>query len=59
MPYDMTLEGWSRALDMRDQETEGHSERITKMTLQLVRLFDISVAEAEHIQRVALLHEMV
>jgi len=58
MPYDMTLEGWSHAFDKRDQETEGHSERITKMTIQLVRLFDINVAEAEHIQRGALLHEM-
>jgi HD-GYP domain-containing protein (c-di-GMP phosphodiesterase class II) len=58
MTYDMTLEGWSRALDMRDQETEGHSERVTEMAMDLARILAIGDAEAEHIRRGALLHDM-
>ncbi|MGH2524834.1 MAG: GAF domain-containing protein, partial [Anaerolineales bacterium] len=38
LAYDATIEGWSRALDLRDRETEGHSERVTEMTLRLARL---------------------
>src|SRR5437667_451524 len=28
LAYDTTLEGWSRALDLRDKETEGHARRV-------------------------------
>jgi len=28
--YDKTIEGWSRALDLRDKETEGHTQRVTR-----------------------------
>jgi len=31
--YNTTIEGWSRALDLRDKETEGHSQRVTETTL--------------------------
>jgi PAS domain S-box-containing protein len=58
MTYDMTLEGWSRALDMRDKETEGHSERVAEMTLQLASDLAVKDVEMEHIQRGALLHDM-
>jgi signal transduction protein with GAF and PtsI domain len=37
LAYDSALEGWSRALDMRDKETEGHTRRVTEMTLRLAR----------------------
>ncbi|MBI5081980.1 MAG: hypothetical protein HZB17_11875 [Chloroflexi bacterium] len=33
--YNATIEGWSRALDLRDQETEGHTQRVTEMALNL------------------------
>ena len=33
--YDATIEGWSRAMDLRDHETEGHSRRVTEMTVRL------------------------
>ena len=56
--YDMTIEGWSRALDMRDEETEGHSERVTEMTIQLARVLSIKDEELVHIRRGALLHDM-
>ncbi len=35
MSYDATIEGWSRALDLRDKETEGHTQRVTRMTVEL------------------------
>jgi putative two-component system response regulator len=37
--YSATIEGWSHAMDLRDQETEGHSQRVTELTLQLARTF--------------------
>ena len=56
--YDTTLEGWARALELRDQETEGHTRRVTEMTLRLARAMGIGEAELVHIRRGALLHDM-
>ncbi|MGB8648225.1 MAG: HD domain-containing phosphohydrolase [Anaerolineae bacterium] len=56
--YDATLEGWSRALDLRDHETEGHSQRVTTMTVQLARAMGLSESEIVHIRRGALLHDI-
>jgi HD-GYP domain-containing protein (c-di-GMP phosphodiesterase class II) len=39
--YDATIDGWSRALDMRDHETEGHTQRVTEITLKLARRLEI------------------
>ena len=35
--YDETIEGWSTALDLRDKETEGHSQRVTHLTVTLAK----------------------
>ena len=56
--YDATIEGWSRALDLRDRETEGHSQRVTELTLELARAIGINESEIEHIRRGALLHDI-
>lgn len=56
--YDMTLEGWSRALEMRDEETEGHTQRTTEMTVRLAQLLGINEADLIHIRRGALLHDI-
>ncbi len=58
MAYDRTIEGWSRALDMRDEETEGHTQRVAEMTLRLARKMGISDGELAHVRRGALLHDM-
>jgi PAS domain S-box-containing protein len=58
MAYDATIEGWSRALDLRDKETEGHTQRVTGMTLELARLFGLSEAELVQIRWGALLHDI-
>lgn len=58
LAYDATIEGWSRALDLRDRETEGHTQRVTEMTLALSRLMGIGDADLVHIRRGALLHDI-
>ena len=56
--YDDTLEGLSRALDLRDKETEGHTRRVTEMTLRIARSLDISDEELVNMRRGALLHDI-
>ncbi len=56
--YDATIEGWSRALDLRDHETEGHSQRVMEMTLRLARALGVPAAELVHVRRGALLHDI-
>lgn len=58
LAYDATIEGWSRALDLRDKETEGHTRRVTEMTLRLARQLNVSDQELVHIRRGALLHDI-
>lgn len=56
--YDATIEGWSRALDLRDKETEGHTQRVTEMAVNLARAFDISDEELVHVRWGSLLHDI-
>jgi len=56
--YDATLEGWARALELRDIETKGHSQRVTDMTIQLARAMGIADSDIVHIRRGALLHDI-
>ena len=56
--YDATLEGWSHAMDMRDKETEGHTQRVTEMTLRIATEMGLKEEELVHIRRGALLHDM-
>ncbi len=59
MAYDATIEGWSRALELRDQETQGHTLRVTELTVRLAREMGIEDKEAlAHIRRGALLHDI-
>jgi putative two-component system response regulator len=56
--YDATLEGWARALDLRDHETEGHSRRVTELTIKLAARFGIAGEQLQQIRRGALLHDI-
>jgi putative nucleotidyltransferase with HDIG domain len=56
--YDTTLDGWSKALDLRDKETEGHTRRVTDLTLQMARKFGFSEEELVQIKRGGLLHDI-
>jgi PAS domain S-box-containing protein len=58
LAYAATIEGWSRALDLRDKETEWHTERVTEMTVRLARDFGLSGAELVQIRWGAMLHDI-
>ena len=59
MAYDSTIEGWARALDLRDRETEGHSRRVTELTVQVATAIGlVSEADIIHVRRGALLHDI-
>ena len=56
--YNATIEGWSRALDLRDRETEGHTKRVVKVALELAEAAGVEKESLMHLQRGALLHDI-
>jgi diguanylate cyclase (GGDEF)-like protein/PAS domain S-box-containing protein/putative nucleotidyltransferase with HDIG domain len=56
--FDTTIECWSRGLDVRDQEAEGHSQRVMEMTVCLAQLLGIRDQELVYIRWGALLHDV-
>ena len=55
---DATIEGWARALELRDHETEGHSRRVAELTMRVARRMGLGEAELVHLRRGALLHDI-
>jgi HD-GYP domain-containing protein (c-di-GMP phosphodiesterase class II) len=58
LAYEASIDGWSHAMDLRDKETEGHTQRVTQMTLDLARAMHIEGQELAHIRRGAMLHDI-
>lgn len=58
LAYDKTIEGWSRALYLRDQETEDHTRRVTDQALMLARRMGLTDADLVHIKRGSILHDI-
>lgn len=58
LAYDTTIEGWSKALDYRDKETEGHSQRVAERTVTMARKMGIDGEKLIHVRRGALLHDI-
>ena len=56
--YDATIEGWSRAMDLRDKETEGHTQRVTLLSEKLAKMAGIDENDLVHIRRGSLLHDI-
>lgn len=56
--YDQTLESLIGLLELRDDETEGHSRRVAEFTLQIAREMGLSEESLIHIRRGALLHDI-
>ena len=56
--YETVLDALLTALDTRDTETEGHSERVTGYTMLLAGQLGVSADEQYHIERGALLHDI-
>jgi PAS domain S-box-containing protein/putative nucleotidyltransferase with HDIG domain len=56
--YDATIEGWARAIELRDGETEGHSRRVASIVLNLARKMGVKGSALTHIRWGALLHDI-
>jgi HD-GYP domain-containing protein (c-di-GMP phosphodiesterase class II) len=56
--YDSALDGWTKALELRDKETEGHTQRVTEMTVAVAKEFDFSEDELLYIRWGAMLHDI-
>jgi hypothetical protein len=55
---EQTIEGWARALDMRDRSTGGHTSRVTDLTLRLAQRLGVTSDQLPHIRRGAMLHDI-
>lgn len=58
LAYSRTIEGWSRALDLRDMQTKDHTSRVTELTLTLARFAGMNEVEIMHVKHGALLHDI-
>ncbi len=56
--YDTTLEGWGKALELRDKVTQGHTERVAELTLKLARRMGFGKEALVQIRRGVLLHDI-
>jgi HD-GYP domain-containing protein (c-di-GMP phosphodiesterase class II) len=56
--YDRSLEGWSKALELRDKETEGHTKRVADLSVELAKRLNIQGDELLHIKRGAIIHDL-
>jgi PAS domain S-box-containing protein len=58
LAYDTTIEGWARALELRDKETEGHTQRAAEMTMRIASAMGMDEEDLVHVRRGALLHDI-
>lgn len=58
LAYDTTLEGWGKALELRDKDTEGHTRRVADLTVELARQMGIPESDLLHVRRGAILHDI-
>jgi len=58
LAYNATIDAWSRTLDLRDKETEGHTRRVTDITVRFAAMTGVKDADLIHIRRGATLHDI-
>lgn len=56
--YEATLQGWAKALDLRDKETENHTQRVTRVTLRLAKLLHFPAEQLLSLRQGAMLHDI-
>lgn len=56
--YEAILDGWSRALELRDHETQGHTDRVAELAVQLGRRLGMDNEQLENVRRGAQLHDI-
>jgi response regulator RpfG family c-di-GMP phosphodiesterase len=58
LTYDETLEALGAALDLRDNDTAGHSQRVTFYSLEMAKALNFSSDELRQLERGAQLHDI-
>jgi HD-GYP domain-containing protein (c-di-GMP phosphodiesterase class II) len=58
LAYNATIDAWSRTLDLRDSDTEGHTRRVTDITVRLASITGVKDSDLIHIRRGATLHDI-
>jgi HD-GYP domain-containing protein (c-di-GMP phosphodiesterase class II) len=56
--YDVLIDGWALALELRDSEPKGHTKRVTEMTMEFAHIMGVSAAELVNVRRGAMLHDV-
>lgn len=56
--YDSTLEGWARALELRDSDLEGHTRRVTDLAIRVGEALGLDHEALVQLRRGALLHDI-
>jgi putative nucleotidyltransferase with HDIG domain len=56
--YDTTLEGWARAVELRERKTGEHTRRVAEMAVRLAEKMDFDEEQMPHLRRGALLHDI-
>jgi len=56
--YEHTLQALGAAIDLRDNETAGHSQRVCRYSLEIARAMRWSEADLENLARGAYLHDI-
>lgn len=55
---EQSLEAWVKMLELRDQETEGHSRRVTDMSIRLAKEMGLEARAIAELRLGALLHDI-
>jgi len=56
--YEATIAGWSKALELRDEETKGHSDRVMFLACKLARRAGLPHDKMTSFRRGVLLHDI-
>lgn len=56
--YEATLQGWARALELREHETADHCRRVVDLSLKIARELGFADSELDDLERGALLHDI-
>ncbi|WP_051195765.1 HD domain-containing phosphohydrolase [Meiothermus rufus] len=58
LTYERTLWAWAKAVELRDQETGGHTERVVELGLRLAQAMGLKGEALEDFRRGAILHDV-
>jgi cyclic di-GMP phosphodiesterase len=58
MTYDETLEALGAALDLRDNDTAGHSQRVSHYCIEIAKAMEVESERLKHIERGSYLHDI-